>query len=63
MVAQNNAIRTNYDKIRINKTQQNRKYRLCGEKNEMINLLVSKCPKLTQKEYKARHNLVGKLNH
>ena len=31
IAAQNNAIRTNYIKARINKTQQNIKCRLCGD--------------------------------
>ena len=29
--AQNNAIRANHNKARINKTQENSKYRLCGD--------------------------------
>ena len=31
IAAQNNAIRTNQIKTRIDKTQQNSKYRLCGD--------------------------------
>ena len=46
IAAQDNAIRTNHIKGRIDKTQQN-----------------SKCSKLTQKEYKARHAWVGKVIH
>ena len=32
--AQNNTIRTNYIKVRIDKTQQNSRCRLCGERDE-----------------------------
>ena len=59
----NSAIRTNHVKARIDKTQQNSKYRLCGDRDETINHIISECSKLTQKEYKARHNWVGKVIH
>ena len=61
--AQDNAIRTNHIKARIDKTQQNSKCRLCGDRNETINQIISKCCKLAQKEYKARHDWVGKVIH
>ena len=54
--AQDNAIRTNYIKARIGKTQQNSKCRLCGERDETINPIISECIKLAQKEYKTRHD-------
>ena len=63
MAAQNSAIRTNHIKARIDKTQQNRKCRLCGNRDETINHIISECSKLAQKEYKARHNWVGKVIH
>ena len=47
---------------RINKTQQNNKYRLCGDWDETISH-ISKCSKLAQKEYKNRHDWVGKVIH
>ena len=53
--AQNNAIRTNYVKEKIDKTQQNSKCRLCGDKGNMITH-ISECSKLAQKEYKTKHN-------
>ena len=40
--AQNNAIRTNHIKVRIDKTQQNSKRRLCGDRDETINHTISK---------------------
>ena len=43
MAAQNNAIRTNHIKARIDKTQQNSKCRLCGDRYETINHIISEC--------------------
>ena len=56
MAAQNSAIRTNHTKARIDKTQQNSKCRLCGDRDETINHIIGECNKLAQKEYKATHN-------
>ena len=61
--AQNSAIRTNHVKSRIDKTQQNSKCRLCNNRDETINNIISKCSKFAQKEYKARHDRVGKVIH
>ena len=63
MAAQNSAIRTNHIKTRIDKTQQNSKCRLCGDRDETINHIISEFSKLAQKEYKARHDTVGKAIH
>ena len=56
IAAQNSVIRTNHIKTRIDKTQQNSKCRLCGDRDETINYIISECSKLAQKEYKARHD-------
>ena len=63
MAAQNNAVRTNYIKARIDKTQQNSRCRVCGDRDETINQLISEYSRLAQKEYEARHNWVGKVIH
>ena len=63
IAAQDNAVRTNHIKVRIDKTQQNSKCRLCGDRNETINHVISECSKLAQKEYQARHDWVGKVIH
>ena len=63
MAAQNSAIRTYHIKARIDKTQQNSKCRLCGDRNETINHIISECSKLAPKEYKTRHDRVGKVIH
>ena len=49
---QNNAIRTNYVKTKIDKTLQNSKCWLCGEIDETINH-ISECSK---KEYNTRYD-------
>ena len=63
IAAQHNAIRINHIKARIDKVQQSSKCRLCGDRDETINHIISECCKLAQKEYKARHGWVGKVIH
>ena len=63
IAALDNAIRTIHIKARIDKTQKNSKCRLCGDRNETINHVISECSKLAQREYKARHDWVGKVIH
>ena len=53
IAAQNNAIRTNHIKARIDKTQENSKCRLCSDRDETISHMISECSKLIQ-EYKTR---------
>ena len=45
----------------IDKTQQNCKWRLYGDKT--INHIISECSKLAQNEDKTRHDWVGKVIH
>ena len=63
IAAQNDAVKTNHIKARIDKTQQNSNCSLCGDKDENINHIISECRKLARKEYKARHDWVGKVIH
>ena len=63
IAAENNTIRTNHMKSRINEMPQNSRCRLCDDKDEMINHIISECSKLAQKEYKTRHDWVGKVIH
>ena len=63
IVAQKNAIGTNHIKARIDETLQNSKCRLCGDRDETINHIISECNKLAQKEYKTRHDWVGNGIH
>ena len=55
--------RTNQIKAKIDDTKQNSKCRLCGDRDETINHIISECSKLAQKEYETRHNWVGKVIH
>ena len=41
IAAQNSAIRTNHIKAKIEKTQQNNKCRLCADRDETINHIIS----------------------
>ena len=63
MAAENSAVRINHIKARIDKRQRNSKCRLRGYRHDTINHIISECSKLVQKEYKARHDLVGKMIH
>ena len=44
-------------------TQQNSKCSLCADRDETINHIISECSKFAQKEYKTRHDWVGKVIH
>ena len=43
IAVQNNAIKTNYIKTKIDTTQQNGGCKLCGDKDETINHIISEC--------------------
>ena len=59
MAAQDQAIRTNAIKARIDKTSSNSKCRLCKVKEETIDHLVSSCTKIAQSDHKERHDNVS----
>ena len=63
MAAQEQAIRTNVIKARIDRTQEESKCRMCGRADETINHLLSECSKMAKKEYKRRHDWMGKRIH
>ena len=63
IAAENNAIRTNNIKAKVGKTQQNSRCRLCSDRDETINYIISVCSKLAQKEYKTRHDWMSKVIH
>ena len=54
IAAQNNAIRTNYTKARIDKTR---------DRDETINHIISECSKLAQEKYKTRYDWMNKVIH
>lgn len=63
IAAQDQALRTNAIKARIDKTSDNSKCRLCKEKDETVDHLVSSCSKIAQTDYKERHDKVAKMLH
>ena len=56
MEAQEEAIRTNVIKAKIDKTQAESKCRLCGKVDETVRHILCECPMLAQREYKRRHD-------
>ena len=55
MAAQNQSIRTNLVKARIDKSQEDCR-KVCRKVDESIDHIVSGCSKLARKEYKRRHD-------
>ena len=63
VVAQNQSIRTNLVKAKIDKTQKDTLCRLCKKADESIDHVVSGCSKLARKEYKRRLDNLCKVVH
>ena len=61
--AQEQSIGTNYIKYDIDKTAKSPVSSMCGTRNETISKIASECGKLAQKEYKWRHDSVGRYVH
>ena len=56
--------RTKCDIIwRVLNIYDNSKCSLCGGRDETIDHIISECSKLAKKEYKSRHDWVGKVMH
>ena len=63
VAAQNQSIRINLVKAKIDKIQGDSLCRVCRKVDESIDHIVSGCSKLAQKEYKRRHDNLGKIVH
>jgi hypothetical protein len=63
MAAQDQALRTNAIKAKIDKTANDSKCRLCKDKEETVDHLISACSKIAQTDYKERHNKVASMLH
>ena len=50
-----------YIKAKIDNTQQNSKYRLCGDRDETIYHIISEFRELVLKEYMTSYDWVGKV--
>ena len=61
--AQDQALRTNIIKTKIDKTNDCSLCRLCKEADETVTHIASQCSKLAQLEYKARHDKVAQALH
>ena len=59
MAAQDQAIRTNAIKVKIDRTSSDNKCRLCKVKDETIDHFVSSCSTIEQTNYKERHKKVA----
>ena len=60
---ENNVIKTNYEKRKVDPAQQNNKCRLSDDRDKMINPIINDCIELAQKDYKTRHDWVRKVIH
>ena len=60
VAAQNQSIRKNLVKAKIDKSQGDS---LCRKVDESIDCIVSGCSRLAQKEYKRRYDNLGKIVH
>ena len=60
VAAQNQSIRTNLVKAKIDKSQGNSLCRVCRKVDESIDHILSGCSKLAQREYNRRHDNLGK---
>ena len=63
VAAQNQSVRTNLVKAKIEKSQGDASRRVCRKVDESIYHIVSGCSKLAQKECKRRHDNLGKIVH
>ena len=59
--AQDQALRSNAVKARIEKQNVSSKCRMCGSHDETVQHILCSCPKLAQTEYKKRHDAVGRV--
>ena len=63
VAAQNQSIRTNLVKVKIDKSQGDSLCRMCIKVDESIDHIFSGCSKLAQKAYKRSHDDLGKKVH
>ena len=61
VAAQNQSIKKNPVKAKIDKSQGDSLFRVCRNVDESIDHIVSGCSKIAQKEYKRRHDNFGKI--
>ena len=63
VAAQNQSIRTNLVKAKIDKSQGDSLCEVCRKVYESIDHISGGCSKLAQREYNGRHDNLGKIVH
>ena len=63
IAAQDQALCTNTIKAKIDKVTEGSECRLCKERDETIDYLISSCCKIAQTNYKERLNKVASMLH
>ena len=63
MAAQDQALRTNAIKVKIDKQEDESMCRMCKNREETVTHIISECSKLAQLEYKKRHDNVAGAVH
>ena len=63
IAAQDQALRTNVIKTRIDKSHGDNKCRMCKEADETVTHIICQCRKSAQNEYKRRHGNVARALH
>ena len=61
--AQDQSLRTNVIKAKIEKQQLSPLCIMCGVKDETVGHLLCECSKMEQKQYKHRHDNVARIVH
>ena len=61
--AQEQALRTNYIKHRVDHTAESDRCRIFDDKGETVWHITSQCTPLAQREYKRRHDNVARIVH
>lgn len=61
--AQDQALRTNAVKARIENQNVSSKCRMCGSHDETVQHILCSCPKVALTEYKKRHDVAGRVIH
>ena len=63
IAAQDQALRTNKIKAKIDKIHDDPKCRMCKEGEESVTHVISQCKMLAETEYKSRHDNIAKAVH
>ena len=63
MAPLDHAFRTNIIKVKIDKQEDDVRYRMCKDREDTVAHLTSECSKLAQLEYKKSHDKVTGIVH